>query len=111
MSSQTEQGLGVIDLNNPNGPNSPNSPNVSAKWVDELTPQHDYYMSLNRLDNPNNPNNNPDTFSFVSLAPSLSDPARDLDIVQWSYSDPSQIKVLASLGNNNHNNNNNNNPN
>lgn len=79
---QQEQGLDIIS---PGG--------KTAKWIDEISPGHDYYMTANRFDAA-------DGEYIVSLAPNKADSKRGLDIVQWSPSNPSYTpSVLAVLGN------------
>lgn len=85
VTSQSEQGLNAVDLNDPTS--------VQVTWTDELSPLHDFYMTCDRYDLPTGP-------AFVSLAPSLTDTKRGLDIVQWSLAaGGADAQVLATLGN------------
>lgn len=83
VSSQDEQGLSTTTIN---------GGQTATKWQDELTPDHDYYMTMDRYDI------NSSSFAFVSLAPYKNDPKRGLDVMQWTP-DGSAPVLVARLGN------------
>lgn len=82
VTSQQQQGLCRTDVSQTAG---------HATWVDDVSPHHDNYMSLDVYPNGTG-------FSFVSLAPTTDDRQRGLDLVKWS-GDGSDMSVVAVLGN------------
>ena len=86
VTEQTGQGLGVISLN---------EAHANATWLSEISPLHDYYMTLNRA--PAKQGGDADV--FISLAPRKG-VGHDLDVVQWNAEDGGQsAKVIAQLSN------------
>ena len=72
VTSQTGQGLAVTTLN---------GATTASKWVSETTQGHDYFMTVDVLENATAADTH-----FISLAPSLTDPKRGLDVVEWAVS-------------------------
>ena len=80
VTEQQGQGIGITKISSSNS--------VTTVWKDELSKDHDYFMTLNRYNNT----------SFISLAPSTNSTSRSLDVVQWNL-DESIYKVVATLKN------------
>lgn len=93
VKEQTGQGLGVLALN---------EAHATAQWLSEISPLHDYYMTLNRLPGSNNTKFGTATDEFVSLAPrkGIASQNHDLDLVRWNADDGGKsAKIIAQLNN------------
>ena len=84
VTTQQNQGIGITKISS--------SDSVTTTWKDELSKDHDYFMTLNRY------TTNSSSSSFISLAPSTSSSSRSLDVVQWNL-DESIYKVVATFKN------------
>lgn len=90
VTQQTGQGLGVISLN---------EAHANATWLSEISPLHDYYMTLDRAPAKQQQVQGSDADVFISLAPRKG-LGHDLDVVQWNAEDGGQsAKVIAQLSN------------
>lgn len=83
VTTQSEQGLSSTYLK---------GAQTTTKWQGELTPDHDYYMTMDRWDV------NSTSSAFISLAPYKNDPKRGLDVMQWTP-DATNPVLVARLGN------------
>jgi len=90
VSKQTGQGLGVISLN---------EAHANATWLSEISPLHDYYMTLNRAPATSQASQASDSDVFISLAP-REGLGHNLDVVQWNADDGGKsAKIIAQLSN------------
>jgi hypothetical protein len=72
---------------------------VHTEWRSEVSPKHDFYMSLSMFQERSGDGGGP---TFLSLAPSAAAGAgRGLDLVKWNASDTAgaSAAVVAKLGN------------
>jgi hypothetical protein len=90
VTQQTGQGLGIVKLD---------SKEANATWLSEVSPLHDFYMTLDRVAKSNQTGQYVDANMFVSLAPRES-ATHKLDLVQWTPEDGGKsATVIAKLDN------------
>ena len=86
VTTQQNQGIAITKISS--------SDSVTTIWKDELSKDHDYFMTLNRYTT----NSSSSSSSFISLAPSTSSSSRSLDLIQWNL-DESVYNVVATFKN------------